>query len=315
VAFPEGSGLRAGGAQPRGPADDAASLAVLHRALDLGVRFWDTAMSYGRGHNEELLAKVLATRRDEVVVATKFGIVRDADGSRVDGRPEHVSRYCDASLRRLGIDVIDLYYQHRVDPQVPIEDTVGAMADLVTVGKVRHLGLWEASVDELIRAVAIHPIAAIQCEWSLWWRGDEDGVIPAARRLGIGIVPYSPLGRGFLAGAVDTGAFFGDDLRHHDPRFRGDAGARNRTLVDRLHAVAAEWGATPGQAALAWLLAKGDDVVPIPGTKGLDRLEENGAAPDIVLTPADVVRLEQLLPRDAWVGDRIAFAGRNLARA
>jgi aryl-alcohol dehydrogenase-like predicted oxidoreductase len=297
-----------------GPADDVASVAVLHRALDLGVTFLDTAMSYGRGHNEELLSRVLATRRDEIILATKFGIVHDQEGPRVDGRPEHVRGYCEASLRRLNVDFIDLYFQHRVDPGVPIEETVGAMTELVAEGKVGHLGVSEASADELARAAAVHPIAAMQCEWSLWWRAAEDDVIPAARRLGVGIVPYSPLGRGFLAGTIDTDRLTSDDLRHSDPRFGGEAAARNRRLVDQLGRIAEEWGATPAQVALAWLLAQGHDVVPIPGTKSIDRLEENSAAVELVLSPADVDRLERLAPRQAWAGDRAAFAGRQIAR-
>jgi aryl-alcohol dehydrogenase-like predicted oxidoreductase len=304
-----------GMSQAYGPTDDNASVATLHRALDLGVGFWDSAMSYGRGHNEELLSRVLAVRRDEVVLATKFGIVRDQDGARVDGRPEHVRAYCEASLRRLGTDFIDLYYAHRVDPGVPIEETVGAVAELVAEGKVGSLGVSEASADELVRAAAVHPIAALQCEWSLWWRNAEDDIIPTARRLGIGIVPYSPLGRGFLTGTVDAAGLTGDDLRRSDPRFIGVAGARNRMLVDQLRRVAREWGATAAQVALAWLLAQGVDVVPIPGTKSADRLEENCAAVELALSDADVEGLERRAPRRAWAGDRVAFAGRQLARS
>jgi aryl-alcohol dehydrogenase-like predicted oxidoreductase len=304
-----------GMSQAYGPSDDSGSVAALHRALDLGVTFWDTAMSYGRGHNEALLSRVLADRRHEVVLATKLGIVRHDDGARVDGRPEHVRGYCDASLRRLKTDLIDLYYQHRVDPDVPIEETVGAMAELITEGKVAHLGVSEASADELVRAAAVHPITALQCEWSLLWRSAEDDVIPTARRLGIGIAPYSPLGRGLLTGTVDTAGLTAGDLRHGDPRFIGVAGARNRTLVDQLRRVAREWGATAAQVALAWLLAQGEDVVPIPGTKSIDRLEENCAAAELSLSDADVERLERLAPRRAWAGDRVAFAGRQLARS
>jgi aryl-alcohol dehydrogenase-like predicted oxidoreductase len=304
-----------GMSQAYGPTDDAASVATLHRALDLGVTFWDTAMSYGRGHNEELLSRVLAGRRHGVVVATKVGIVRDLDGVRVDGRPERVRGYCEASLQRLKTDFIDLYYLHRVDPGVPIEETVGAMAELIAEGKVGHLGVSEASAAELVRAAAVHPIAALQCEWSLLWRGAEDDVIPTARRLGIGIVPYSPLGRGFLTGTVDAAGLTGDDLRRSDPRFIGVAGARNRMLVEQLRRVAPEWGATAAQVALAWLLAQGDDVVPIPGTKRVGRLEENCAAVELALTNADVEQLERLAPRRGWAGDRVAFAGRQLARS
>jgi aryl-alcohol dehydrogenase-like predicted oxidoreductase len=303
-----------GMSQAYGPIDDAASIATLHGALDVGITFWDTAMSYGRGHNEQLLSEVLAGRRDEVVLATKFGIVRDEVGPRVDGRPEHVRRYCEASLRRLQVDMIDLYYQHRVDPEVPVEETVGAMALLVAEGKVAHLGMSEASADELARAAAVHPITALQCEWSLWWRDAEDGIVPTARRLGIGIVPYSPLGRGFLAGVVDAGRLTEDDLRHGDPRFVGEAGPRNRALVVELQRVSEEWDATIAQVALAWLLAQGDDVVPIPGTKSVRRLEENSAADSLELSPGDLARIERIAPRDAWAGDRVAFAGRQLVR-
>jgi aryl-alcohol dehydrogenase-like predicted oxidoreductase len=247
-------------------------------------------------------------------VATKFGIVRDDYGSRVDGRPEHVRRYCDESLQRLRVDVIDLYYQHRVDPAVPIEETIGAMAELVVEGKVGHLGMSEASADELTRAAAVHPITALQCEWSLWWRDAEDQIVPTARRLGIGLVPYSRLGRGFLAGVVDLVRLTHDDLRHSDPRFRGESGARNRTLVAELRSIAQEWDATVAQVALAWLLARGEDVVPIPGTRNIHRLEENSAAGNLRLSPGDLARMERVAPRDAWAGDRIAFAGRQLVR-
>lgn len=211
-----------GFSQAYGPADDDESVATMQRAIDLGVTMLDTVMSYGRGHNERLVGRAIAGRREQVVVATKFGIIRDDDGGvRVDGRPDHVHSYCEASLVRLGTDHVDLYYQHRVDPDVPIEETVGAMAELVTEGKVRHLGLSEATADELERAVATHPISALQCEWSLWWREVEDDVVPAARRLGVGLVAYSPLGRGFLTGAVATGAVGAEDFRRVDPRFTG----------------------------------------------------------------------------------------------
>jgi aryl-alcohol dehydrogenase-like predicted oxidoreductase len=303
-----------GMSQAYGPTDDAASLATLHRALDLGVTFWDTAMSYGRGHNEDLLSRVLAVRRDEVVLATKFGIVRDQHGARLDGRPEHVRGYCEASLRRLKTDFIDLYYQHRVDPGVAIEETVGAIAELIAEGKVGALGVSEATTDELVRAAAVHPITAMQCEWSLWWRNAEDDIIPTARRLGIGIVPYSPLGRGFLTGKVDAAGLSSDDLRPSDPRFIGVAGAHNRVLVDQLQRVARELGMTAAQVALAWLLAQGEDVVPIPGTRAVGRLEENWASVKLTLSDTDVERLERLAPRRAWAGDRVAFAGRRLTR-
>jgi aryl-alcohol dehydrogenase-like predicted oxidoreductase len=300
--------------QAYGPSDDSESLATLERALDLGVTLIDTSMSYGRGHNERLLARVLASRRDEVVCATKFGIVRDANGPRVDGRPDHVRGYCEASLARLGVDHIDLYYQHRVDPDVPVEETIGAMAELVADGMVRHLGISEASAEELERAAATYPITALQSEWSLWWRDIEDDVVPTARRLGIGLVPYSPLGRGFLTGAVTTHTLTRGDLRHSDPRFQGDNAARNHALVGELKRMADERGLAPAQLALAWLLAQGDDVVPIPGTKRIHRLEENTAAADVTLSAADLERLETVAPRSAWVGDRAAFAAHRETR-
>jgi aryl-alcohol dehydrogenase-like predicted oxidoreductase len=297
-----------GMSQVYGPADDSESLATLERALDLGMTLLDTSMSYGGGHNERLLARVLASRRDEVVLATKFGIVRDANGVRVDGRPENVRGYCEASLARLGVEHIDLYYLHRVDPVVPVEETIGAMAELVAEGKVRHLGISEPSVEALERAAATHPITALQSEWSLWWRDIEDDVIPTARRLGIGLVPYSPLGRGFLTGTVSSETLTSRDLRRNDPRFQGDHAASNHALVGELRHLADERGVTPAQLALAWLLAQGDDVVPIPGTKRIDRLEENAAAAAVTLSQADLDRLETVAPRSAWAGDRVAFA-------
>jgi aryl-alcohol dehydrogenase-like predicted oxidoreductase len=303
-----------GMSQAYGPSDDAESVATLERALDLGVTLLDTSMSYSRGHNERLLARVLVSRRDEVVLATKFGIVRDANGPRVDGRPDNVRGYCEASLARLGVDHIDLYYQHRVDPDVAVEETIGAMAELVAEGKVRHLGICEASADALERATATHPITALQSEWSLWWRDIEDDLVPTARRLGIGLVPYSPLGRGFLTGTVATETLTPQDLRHGDPRFWGDHGEHNRALVGELERLAAERGATPAQLALAWLLTQGDDVVPIPGTKRIDRVEENTAAADLTLTNADLDRLEAAAPRGAWAGDRSAFAAYRTTR-
>jgi aryl-alcohol dehydrogenase-like predicted oxidoreductase len=303
-----------GMSQAYGPTDDGESTATIKRALALGVTFFDTAMSYGLGHNERLLGRALAAHRDEVVLATKFGIVRDGAGARLDGRPESVRGFCEASLTRLGTDRIDLYYLHRVDPDVPVEESIGAMADLVTEGKVRHLGISEASVDALERAVAVHPITALQSEWSLWWRDIEDDVLVAARRLGVGIVPYSPLGRGFLAGAVSTATLTHDDLRHNDPRFQGDHARQNRALVEELTLLAAELGATPGQLALAWLLAKGDDVVPIPGTKRADRVEENAAAAGLALSSEALERLEAAVPRGAWSGDRVAFSAYRLSR-
>ncbi len=300
--------------QAYGPADDEESIATLHRALDLGVSLLDTAMSYGRGQNEQLVGRAIAGRREQVVLATKFGIIRGEDGVRLDGRPEHVRGYCEDSLTRLGVDVIDLYYLHRVDPDVPVADTVGAMAELVAQGKVRHLGLSEANVSQLEQAAAVHPIAALQCEWSLFWREPEDDVIPAARRLGIGLVPYSPLGRGMLTGALPTGGFAADDFRANDPRFAGAELASNLALVDAVRQLATERGVTPGQLALGWLLAQGADVVPIPGTRRQQRVEENAAAASLELSAADLARLDQVAPRAAWAGDRQSFAAHGTVR-
>ena len=300
--------------QAYGPADDDESTATIRRAVDLGVSMVDTAMSYGAGHNETLVGRAIAARRDQVVVATKFGIVRDETGVRLDGRPENVRGYCEASLGRLGIDTIDLYYLHRVDPEVPVGDTVGAMAELVAEGKVRHLGLSEANVGQLEQAAAVHPITALQMEWSLFWREPEDDVIPAARRLGIGLVPYSPLGRGMLTGALPVGGFDADDFRHADPRFAGDALAANLAVVEAVAVLADEWSITPGQLALAWLLAQGPDVVPIPGTRRQQRLEQNAAAAAVDLSPANLARLDAITPRRAWTGDRQSFAAHGIAR-
>ena len=262
--------------------DDQTSLATLMRALDLGVTFWDTAAVYGHGHNEELLARVLGQHRDRIVLATKFGINPD---SSLDGSAEVTRRSIDESLARLGCDHVDLWYLHRVDPKVPIEETVGAMAEAVTAGKVRYLGLSEASADSLRRAQAIHPIAALQSEWSLWTRDLEDEVLGVARDLGVGVVPYSPLGRGMLTGAL-TGRDSLDesDRRRQTPRFAEENFEHNRTLVSVLEQEAVDLGCTAGQVALAWVLAQGDDVVPIPGTRSITHLEENTAAVDVVLT-------------------------------
>jgi len=301
--------------QAYGPADDDESTGTIRRALDLGVTMLDTAMSYGAGHNERLVGAAITGRRDQAVVATKFGIVRDENGVRLDGRPEHVRGYCEASLGRLGVETIDLYYLHRIDPDVPVADTVGAMADLVAEGKVRHLGLSEANVGQLEQAAAVHPITALQMEWSLFWREPEDDVIPAARRLGIGLVPYSPLGRGMLTGALPTGGFSADDFRNADPRFAGDALPANLALVDAVAALAAERGLTAGQMALAWLLAQGPDIVPIPGTRRRERLEQNAAAAAVELSPADLARLDDIAPRRAWAGDRQSFAAHGIMRA
>jgi len=294
--------------QGYGRADDEQSIKVLHRALDLGVTMLDTAMSYGQGHNERLLARVLAGRRDQAVVATKFGIVRDGSRVGLDGRPEHVRGYAEASLTRLGIDVIDLYYLHRVDPQVPVAETVGAMAELVRAGLVRHLGISEVTPEQLEQAAAVHPIAALQFEWSLMWREPENDLIPAARRLGVGIVPYSPLGRGLLSAAVAVDEIDSSDFRRSDPRFHGSDLKRNLAQIAALCSVADERRISAGQLALAWLLAQGPDVVPIPGTRRADRLEENLAATGTRLDEADLRRLEELVPRSAWSGNRASFA-------
>lgn len=303
-----------GFSQAYGPADDDESLAVIGDALDRGITMIDTAMSYGRGHNERLLARALAGRRDRVVLATKFGIVRGADGVRLDGRPENVRGYCDASLERLGVDTIDLYYLHRVDPDVPVAETIGAMADLVAAGKVRHLGVSEVNPAQLEQAAAVHPIAAVQFEWSLAWREPEDDVVPAARRLGIGLVPYSPLGRGLLTGALPGGPFPEGDFRRTDPRFSGENLDGNLGLVRTLAKLAGEHGVTPGQLALAWLLAQGPDVVPIPGTRSRSRIAENAAAADVRLTEQDLAVLDRAVPRESWQGDRTSFAAHGTTR-
>jgi aryl-alcohol dehydrogenase-like predicted oxidoreductase len=292
-----------GMSQSYGPADRDESTATIHRALDLGVTLLDTAMLYGDGHNEELVGDAIAGRRDEVQLATKFGLSRAE--RRIDGRPEHVRASCEASLRRLGVDVIDLYYQHRIDPEVPIEDTVGAMAELVQQGKVRFLGLSEASAASIRRAVAVHPITALQSEWSLWSRDLEGEVAAVARELGVGLVAYSPLGRGFLTGSFTSPDDFGpDDFRRGHPRFSGEAFAANLRLVDAVRELAAEKQVTPAQLALAWVLARGDDVVPIPGTKRRRYLEENLAALTVELTDDDLARLEAIAPPGVAVGDR-----------
>ena len=295
-----------------GPSEHTANLAVLHHALDIGVNFLDTADMYGvgtegMGENERLLAHVLRERRDEIVLATKFGNVRGADGAflGVDGRPEYVAAACDASLRRLGVDHIDLYYQHRVDRTVPIEDTVGAMARLVEAGKVRHLGLSEAAPATLRRAAAVHPIAALQTEYSLWTRDVEAEILPTCRALGIGFVAYSPLGRGFLTGAI-TGAdrLADNDWRRQSPRFQADNAERNRALVDAIAAIARARGCTPAQLALAWLLDRGEDIVPIPGTRRIARLDENAAAARIALTADERTAIDAALSAHAVAGTR-----------
>ena len=291
-----------------GARDDAESVATIHRAIDLGVNFLDTADMYGPFTNEQLVGRAIASRRDEVVLATKFGIVRSATDPTVrgfNGRPEYVRSACDASLGRLGVDHVDLYYLHRVDAEVPIEETVGAMAELVKAGKVRHLGLSEAGPATIRRAVAVHPIAALQTEYSLWSRDPEDEILPLCRELGIGFVPYSPLGRGFLTGQFRSLVDFdAADYRRHSPRFQGENFAKNLDLVDRIKAIAAEKGATASQLALAWVLAQEDDLVPIPGTKRRSYLEENAAAVDLNLTPSDLARIDEVAPKGVAAGDR-----------
>ena len=291
-----------------GTPDHGEATATIHRALELGVTFFDTADMYGFGHNEELVGNALAGRRDDVVIATKFGIYLDGDapgGRGVRGDAAYVRQACDASLGRLGFDHIDLYYQHRPDTSVPIEETVGAMAELVAAGKVRHLGLSEASADTVRRAAAVHPITALQSEWSLFSRDIEDEIIPACRDHGIGLVPYSPLGRGLLTGAVTSlDELQSDDFRRTQPRFQGDNLERNLELVAVVRDIAAAKGCTPSQVALAWLLAHGDDVVPIPGTKRRTYLEDNVGAVEVDLTGEDLARLDGLTP----VGDRSAEA-------
>ncbi len=291
-----------------GPGDEAESIATIHRALELGVTLLDTADMYGPFTNEELVGRAIAGRRDQVVLATKFGNERSPDGARlgVNGRPEYVRAACDASLGRLGVDHIDLYYQHRVDPATPIEETVGAMAELVAAGKVRHLGLSEAAPDTIRRAHAVHPITALQTEWSLWTRDPEvDGVLETVRQLGIGFVAYSPLGRGFLSGAIrKVEDLAEDDFRRHNPRFQGENFTRNLELVERVQEIAAAKGVAASQLALAWVLARGDDVVPIPGTKRRTYLEENVGADGIRLTDEELRRIDEVLPVDAATGDR-----------
>jgi aryl-alcohol dehydrogenase-like predicted oxidoreductase len=298
-----------GMSQSYGAADPDESVATIHRALDLGVTFLDTANVYGIGHNEELVGRAIKGRRDEVVLATKFTLWPSKDGMTINGQPEYVHRCIDDSLRRLGTDHVDLYYQHRVDPKVPIEDTVGAMAELVEAGKVRHLGLSEASSRSIDRAAAVHPITALQSEWSLWTRDIEDDVLATARRHGIGIVPFSPLGRGFLTGAIASPDDFGeDDFRRHQPRFQGENFTKNLDLVAAVRELATEKGCTPGQLALAWVQAQGDDVVPIPGTKRRAYLEENVAACDVDLADADLKRLDDLAPKGVAAGGRYGGA-------
>ena len=296
-----------------GPANEQQSIDTIHRALDIGVTFLDTADMYGIGENEKLVGRAIAKRRNEVTLATKFGNVRDpGDPSKfsISGRPEYVRAACDASLQRLGVDHIDLYYQHRVDLETPIEDTVGAMARLVEAGKVRYLGLSEARPETIRRAVAVHPITAYQGEYSLWTREIESEILPTCRELDIGFVAYSPLGRGLLTGKVtDVEALAENDSRRRHPRFQGENLDRNMDLVSRVSSLASEKGATPAQLALAWLLYRGDDIVPIPGTTKISRLEENAAAADIELSEADMAHLDEAAPLGAGAGERYAESG------
>lgn len=298
--------------------DEAESVATIHRALDLGVTFLDTADMYGVGANETLVGGAIKGRRGEVFLATKFGNVRGEDGSflGVNGTPEYVRSACEGSLKRLGVETIDLYYQHRVDQTVPIEDTVGAMSQLVTEGKVRFLGLSEASPRTLRRACAVHPIAALQTEYSLWTRDPEPEILPACRELGVTFVAYSPLGRGFLSGKFKRPEDLPeDDYRHNHPRFQGENFEANLRLVARVEAMAKEKGCTPSQLALAWVLAQGEDVVPIPGTKRRKYLEENAGALDLTLSAEDLARLNQAMPPGATAGERYhAYAMKAIDR-
>ncbi|MEU5613252.1 aldo/keto reductase [Streptomyces sparsogenes] len=289
-----------------GAADDAQSVETLRRALDLGVTLLDTSDFYGAGHNEELIGRAIAGRRDEVVLATKFGFAnRLGEPTEIRGDAAYVRQACEASLRRLGVDHIDLYYQHRVDPQVPIEETVGAMAELVRAGKVRHLGLSEAGAETIRRAHAVHPIAALQSEWSLWTRDLEAEIVPVCRELGIGLVPFSPLGRGFLTGRYSSvEGLEATDVRRTQPRFADGNLERNLAIVARLNELAAEKGVTAGQLALAWVQHRGDDVVPIPGTRRQRYLEENLAALDIELSPEDLAAVEAAAPPEQIAGTR-----------
>jgi aryl-alcohol dehydrogenase-like predicted oxidoreductase len=289
--------------------DEAESIATIHRALELGVDFFDTSDMYGQHTNERLVGKALAGRRDEVVIATKFGVLRGRGGSfpGVDGRPEYVRQACDGSLARLGVDHIDLYYQHRVDPKVPIEETWGALTELVQAGKVRYLGISEAAPATIRRAHAVHPITAVQTEYSLWSRDVEDEVLPTVRELGIGFVAYSPLGRGFLTGRFQKPEDLPEgDYRRGQPRFQGENFARNLDLVERVREIAAEKGCEPSQLALAWGLAQGEDIVPIPGTKRRKYLEENVGALDVRLTRENLDRIEEAAPKGAAAGPRYA---------
>lgn len=290
-----------------GPADEAESIRVIHHALDIGLNFFDTSDMYGPFKNEVLLGKALKDRRDQAVIATKFGIIRNEKGEwlGISGRPEYVKKCCDESLKRLNIDTIDLYYQHRVDPATPIEETVGAMAELVEAGKVRMLGLSEASPETLRRACRVHPISALQTEYSLWSRDAEDGNLQASAELGVTFVAYSPIGRGFLSGEIRSiDDLDPSDYRRHSPRFQGENFQKNLELVDKVRALADEKGVTPGQLALAWLLARADHIVPIPGTTKITRLNENAAAAEIAITPDEMAAIDAVAPKGAAAGGR-----------
>ncbi|MFB2923590.1 aldo/keto reductase [Aerosakkonema funiforme] len=292
--------------------DDTESIATIHRALELGITFLDTADMYGPFKNEELVGKAIGDRRDKVILATKFGIVRseDANFRGINGKPEYVRSACEGSLRRLGVETIDLYYQHRVDPNTPIEETVGAMAELVKEGKVRYLGLSEASSETLRRAYSVHPITALQSEYSLWSRDPEDGILDTCRELGIGFVPYSPLGRGFLTGQIKKFEDLApDDYRRQSPRFQGENFEKNLELVQRIEEIAQQKGCLPAQLALAWVLAQGEDIVPIPGTKRRKYLEENVGAVDVELTPEDLQSIDEVAPKGVAAGLRYPESG------
>jgi aryl-alcohol dehydrogenase-like predicted oxidoreductase len=294
-----------------GATDDAQSIETIHHALDIGINFLDTADMYGIGDNEELVGKAIKDRRSSVILATKFGNVRskNSDARRIDGSPAYVKSACDASLKRLDVDYIDLYYQHRVDKNTPIEDTVGAMAELVKAGKVRHIGLSEAGVQTIRRAHAVHPITALQTEYSLWTRDVEEEILPTVRELGIGFVPYSPLGRGFLTGQFKSEAEIPEgDFRRHNPRFQGENFEKNMRLVKEIEKIAEKKGIKPGQVALAWVLAQGEDIVPIPGTKRIKYLDENAAATEVTLTGEELDQLAKAAPAGAAAGTRYAEA-------